>query len=201
MIKILVADDHTIFRQGLVSLLEDCHDIEIISQAANGNEALKSFSDNPDIAILDIDMPDMTGIELTQIAQQDYPNIKILLLTMHNDIELINNVVSNYKVSYMLKDDTFYELITAIRRINRGNIYYSASISKIIATDKNKPKLSDQEREVLVGLARGGTNKIIARAMDISPRTVETYRKRLMIKLDLHTVAELTNYAIKMKLV
>lgn len=207
-IKILLADDHIITRQGLRSLLETQSDIEVVAEAQDGRTAVRLTRQLlPDIVIMDVSMPDLNGIEATHQIISDFKNIKVIALSMHSDTLYVAEMLKNGASGYLLKDCAFDELIQAIRIVITGKTYLSPAISGVVVDDylhrlsksesSSADVLTDREREVLQLMAEGKSTKQIARHLYISTKTVETHRRQIMNKLNLHSVAELTKYAIK----
>lgn len=208
IIKVIVADDHKITRQGLRSLLEKKIDIEVIAEAENGREAVELAREfKPEVIIMDVSMPDLNGVEASKQIIQDNDNIKIIALSMHSDSLFVSEMLKSGASGYLLKDCAFEELEQAIRTVVEGKAYLSPSISGVVVDDylqrlsktehDNIEVLTDREREVLQLLAEGKSTKQIALKLHISAKTVETHRRQIMNKLDIHTVAELTKYAIR----
>jgi DNA-binding NarL/FixJ family response regulator len=208
-INVLLADDHTIVRQGLRSLLSVESDIEVVSEAENGRKAVQLAKQlKPDVVVMDIAMPQLNGLEATrQIIKEKIP-IKVLILSSYSDDELIQQLTEAGVSGYLIKQTAANDLITAIREVHKGNAFYSPSISKRLfdyyrqATLEGKPVKSHSERftsrelEVLQLVAEGKVNKQIAAELCISIKTVEKHRQQVMDKLDIHDVAGLTRYAI-----
>jgi DNA-binding NarL/FixJ family response regulator len=206
MIRIILADDHTIFLQGLAYLLEAEEDIEIIDQVTNGKDAWTRIQElHPDVAVLDISMGRLNGIEVCRLIEADpKEKCRSLLLTMHVSPLLAIEGLHAGASGYILKDNTFEELADAIRDIHAGKNFISAPIDEKMQELKKFGgtfTLSERERQVLASIAQGHTNKETARQLDISPKTVETYRNRIMDKLDVRSIAELSRYASKLGLV
>lgn len=204
MIRVIVADDHIIFRQGLLKLLQSAEGITVAGEAGDGKEALTMIlNESPDIAVLDISMPGLSGIEISKELKARGSATKVVYLTMHNDVLTAQKALTSGGVSgYILKDDAFEDLLYAIKSVSSGGKFISPSISdKILqpsplkAVEKNI--LTEREREILKLIASGLTNKKIADKLSISIKTVETHRARILQKLDFHTTAELVKYAIK----
>ena len=201
MIRLLLADDHAIFLQGLIQLLANWPEVEVVAEAADGREAWELILEyKPDVAIVDLKMPHMSGIEIaTQISAQGL-STRIVLLTMHDEPALALEAEQAGVGGYVLKDNTFEELSNAIKTVVSGQWYMSPSVSQKLQAfrlNSGGATLSPREREVLKWIASGLSNKAIARELDISPKTVETHRDRLMSKLNLHSVAELVRYAVQ----
>ena len=214
IIKILLADDHLLFRDGIKSLLNDIDNIEIIEEVANGKELLKKLeTSSPDIIIVDISMPLMSGIEATRIITEEYPAIKVLILSMHNDEEFILDSIKSGAKGYLPKDTGRDELLKAIYSISNGEEYYNKDISDtilkaIIKKTKsgskliNKiPTLTNREIEIIKLVAEGFLNKEIADKLCISIRTVDSHKNNIMQKLKLNSTVDLVKYAIRNNLI
>ena len=207
-IKLLLVDDHPIVLDGIKSHLCAQPDFEVVGDAANGQDALrKAKLTLPDVVLMDISMPHMNGLEAMANLRKQVPNAKVLILTMHDSKEYIAQVVRSGARGYLLKDSAPAELVGAIKAVHAGEVYFSPSVSRVLIeemADGNKrnadnpspPPLTDREREVLSLIAEGLLNKQIADRLGIGVRTIETHRERIMRKLDIHTVAGLTKYAI-----
>lgn len=194
--KILIVDDHAILRAGLKMLLEKEDDFEIIGEAENGKEAIKKNKLlKPDVVLMDITMPDMNGLEATKKLLHDNSFVKILVLTMHEEPEYFQEFIKIGAKGYVLKKAADTELINAIRTVSSGNIFVHSHMADLLK--EQEEKLSPREKEVLIFLAKGFVNKEIAEKLNISVKTVETYRARIMEKLNLSGRSELTDYAIK----
>lgn len=201
-IKIVLADDHAIIRQGLAPLFGAEQDMELLAQADNGREAFELIESlQPDVAILDISMPEMTGIEVTRRVVDAGLYTKAILLTMHEDPSAVLDALEAGASGYVLKDNSFEELVQAVRAVVAGGTFVTPSVReklrKLQSHGKTAASLSEREREVIKLIAKGRSSKEIGRIMDISPRTVDTYRRRLMDKLDVHTIAGLVRYAVR----
>jgi DNA-binding NarL/FixJ family response regulator len=204
MIRVIVADDHIIFRQGLLKLLQSAEGITIAGEAGDGKEALAMIvKESPDIAVLDISMPGLSGIEISKELKARGYATKVVYLTMHNDVLTAQKALTSGGVSgYILKDDAFEDLLYAIKSVSSGGKFISPSISdKILQSSPlkvvEKNILTEREREILKLIASSLTNRKIADKLSISVKTVETHRARILQKLDFHTTAELVKYAIK----
>ncbi|MFA6056021.1 MAG: response regulator transcription factor [Thermodesulfovibrionales bacterium] len=203
MIRVIVADDHIIFRQGLLKLLQFAEGITVVGETGEGKEALAMVvKESPDIAVLDISMPGLSGIEIAQELQVRGSGAKVICLTMHNDVLTAKKALTFGVSGYILKDDAFEDLLYAIKAVASGRKFISPSISDKILHSSHlkvveKNILTEREREILKLIASGLTNKKIADKLSISVKTVETHRSRILQKLDFHTTAELVKYAIK----
>ena len=207
-IRILLADDHKIVRDGLRALLEKQSGMEVIAEAEDGRTTVQMVQELlTDVVIMDIAMPDMNGIEATRQITTIAPNVKVVALSMHSDKRFVVEMLEAGAAGYMLKDCAFEELANAIRSVAANRTYLSPKIADIIIKDYTRlfPKtefsvfsiLTHREREVLQLLAEGKKTKEISSSLNVSVKTVETYRKQLMDKLDIHSIAELTKYAIR----
>jgi DNA-binding NarL/FixJ family response regulator len=203
MITVVIADDHVIFRQGLLKLLQSAENIEVIADTGSSDEALRVIVEkNPDIAILDISMPVLSGIDLLEEIQKKAIDTKIIFLTMHNDPLTAKKAIQLNASGYVLKDNAFEDLLYSVRAVASGGIFISPSISekvlKLKTIQENEDLiLTKREREILHLIASGLTNKKIADKLSISVKTVETHRSRILRKLDAHTTSDLVRYAIK----
>lgn len=206
-IKVLVADDHKVVREGLRTLIEKQPGMEVIAEAENGRMALKLIKKlSPDIAIMDIAMPDLNGIEATRQIVAEAPGTKVIALSMHSDRQFVTRMMSAGASGYLLKDCAFEEVARAIRSVMARQTYLSPEIVTIVVkaflrrsepSDSMLSVISPREREVLQLIAEGKTTKQIALRLHISAKTVDTHRRNIMDKLDIHSVAELTKYAIR----
>ena len=207
-IKILLADDHRIIREGLASLLERQQDMEVIQQASDGLQAASLSRDlNPDVVVMDLTMPGMNGIEATRLITNQVPGVKVLCLSVHGDTQFISAVLDAGASGYLLKDCAFEELVMAIHTVIGNQIYLSPEIAGTVVDDykARRPesgasafsKLTEREREIVQLLAEGQTTKEIAEGLCLSVKTVGTHREHLMAKLHLHSLAQLTKYAIR----
>ena len=206
-IKLLLVDDHPIVLDGIKTHLGEQKDLEVVGEAANGQEALrKAKLLLPDVVLMDITMPHMNGLEATAQLRKQLPQCKVLILTMHESREYIAQIMRLGARGYLLKDCSPAELVLAIKTVHQGEVYFSPSISRLLVqgiVDGRRPEniepppaLTDRECEVLSLIAEGLLNKQIADRLGIGVRTIETHRERIMRKLDIHTVAGLTKYAI-----
>lgn len=203
MISVVIADDHTMFRQLLAMLLRSSDDFSVVGEAADGSEALKIIEElNPDIAVLDVSMPGLTGLQvLGEVKKKGWPT-RVILLTMHTETQLAAAAIEEGVSGYLLKGNAFEDLIQALRCVYRGGTFISSIVTKELLSSRkseaaDRANLTAREREVLRCIASGMTARQIADALFISIKTVETHRSRLMEKLNLHTTAALVRYAIK----
>jgi DNA-binding NarL/FixJ family response regulator len=205
---VMIVDDHQIVRDGLKAILLNEQEIEVIAEAENGRNALQLAEKfKPEIVIMDIAMPDMNGIDATRRITAEHPGAKILILSMHHDTRLIIEVFNAGARGYLLKDCAAKELMSAIRTLQMGEAYLSPKISSLIVKNLIKWQneqipseiysLSSREREVLQLLAEGKNMKQIAFMLEVSIKTVEAFRKRIMGKLKMNSIAELTKFAIR----
>jgi two-component system response regulator NreC len=210
MIKVILADDHQIVRQGLRSLLSSEPDIEVVGEADNGRTVVKLVQElAPHVVIMDISMPDLNGIEATRQILGEVPGVKVIALSMHSDSLFVLNMFKAGASGYLLKDCALEELVKAVRTVMNRKIYLSPGISDIVikdfvigfspteSTSSAYSILTPREREVLQLMAEGKTTNQIAESLFVSVKTVEAHRKQMMNKLNIHSVAELTKYAIR----
>lgn len=213
-IKILIADDHPLVRESIRNILARHPDFEVVGEAENGEEALKKTEDLlPDVLLIDISMPKLSGIEAARIVRREFPSTRVLVLTGYDNEEYVYQIVKSGAGGYVLKDATKEELARAICAVMKGEKFFSPRVSKIIAEGyvrrieggDDTPgegsaadvPLTKREREILTLVAQGLTNQEIADQLFISPRTVDTHRTNIMQKLDIHDVANLVRYAIE----
>jgi len=206
--RVLLAEDHTMFRQGIKKILEEAEDLKVVGEVSDGLELLEFLKNHPaDILILDISMPGMRGIEAAYEAKKIRPNLKILILTMHKNTEYLYHSMNAGAEGYLIKEDSDTELLSAIRKVLRGERYVSRNLSLELTDDflqrdrgefrRPIDRLSIREREVLKLLAEGNSSKEIADLLFISSRTAEHHRANIKKKLDLRSTADLVKYAIK----
>ena len=206
--RILLADDHRIMREGLKSLLNDEPDMEVIAEAENGRRAVELVEElEPTVVVMDIGMPELNGIESTRRIVLDHPTTKVVALSMHSDRRFMAEILKAGASGYLLKDSAYEELAGAIRTVIANKMYLSPRIADVVVEDyvrnmpRNEPSafaaLTPREREVLQLLAEGKATKQAAMCLRVSVKTVETHRRQIMTKLDIHSVAELTKYAIR----
>jgi DNA-binding NarL/FixJ family response regulator len=206
--KILLADDHKMMREGLRMLLEKTGRVAIVGEAGDGISAVRLARDlKPDLVLMDIAMPDLNGIEATRRIKAEAPGVKVIALSMHADIRFVRHMFAAGAEGYVLKGSAFEEVAAAIRTVAAGRIYISPKINKLVIGDYlnlltkpspgGKPLLSDREREVLQLLAEGQSSRKIAGRLHLGVTTVDTHRKHIMDKLGFRSIAELTKYAIR----
>jgi len=211
-IRILLADDHTILRNGIRALLEQETDLEVVAEAEDGRSAVNlACQFKPDVAVIDIAMPLLNGLEATRQIKKLLPGVRVLVLSMHDNEEYIRQVLEAGAMGYILKDAAARELIAAIRSVYQGEAVLSPAITRLVIEDylrwggirpaEKDEILSPREREVLQLIAEGYTNKQIAGILTLSIKTVQAHRLNLMGKLNLHDRGELIKYAIQKKII
>ncbi|MBA4092987.1 MAG: DNA-binding response regulator [Candidatus Accumulibacter sp.] len=207
-IRIMLIDDHKILRDALKTVLEREHDIVLAGEASDGTEALKLVRENrPDVVVMDVGMPNMGGIETTRALLAEHPGLRVLALSTYSDRRIVLQMLDAGACGYVVKSAGRDELLRAIRAVAQGRTYLCPEISAVVidtvrggkkSIDKNGDiRLGRREREVLQLLAEGCTSPIIAGRLHIATSTVEVHRRNIMRKLDLHSVAELTKYAVR----
>lgn len=208
-IRILLADDHKIVRMGLRTLLKSQQGMEVIAEAQDGRGTLQKVKEYlPDIVVMDIGMPELNGIETTRIITSEFSHVKVIALSMHSDRRFVARMLEAGASGYLLKDCAFEELVHAIKAVYNNQPYLSPDITGIVIGDYLRQlssrtplapfnPLTPREREVLQPLTEGKTTKQIAALLHVSAKTIETHRSQIMEKLNLHSVAELTKYAIR----
>jgi DNA-binding NarL/FixJ family response regulator len=205
--RILLADDHAIIRQGLCALLEKQPDIEVVGAAEDGRKALELAQKlAPDIVIMDISMPNLNGIDATRKIISEMGDVKVIALSIHSSRRFVTKMLKAGASAYILKECLFDELIEAIRTVLSGGVYLSPKITGVVVDDYVKrmstdyqpeaPALTEREREVLQLMAEGKSTKQIALLLHVSAKTIESNRRNIMDKLGIHSVAELTKYAV-----
>lgn len=209
-IRILVADDHPVVRKGLTAGLARQTTVEIIGEAADGRETVrKARALKPDLILMDINMPHMSGLAVTELLSREMPGIKVLVLSAQGSTDCVVRIIQSGAHGYVLKDAPMEELVRAIETVHGGQAYFSADVARVALNQfvrgqseaANTPQLTNREREVLAQIADGLSNKEIASQLGVGVRTVETHRERIMRKLDIHNVAGLTKFAIAKGLV
>lgn len=207
--RLLLGDDHTLMRQGLRRILEEQPDWHIVAEADDGRAAVrKALALRPDVAVLDIGMPQLNGIDATRQIVRRAPEVRVLILSMHSDETYVARALNAGATGYILKDSAGKDLIRAVTAVAEGRSFFSPQVSRLMlddyvrraaaagATDRYDT-LSDREREILQLVAEGRSNREVAALLDISAATVETHRARVLQKLDVHNTAELVLYAVR----
>ena len=207
-IRILLADDHAVVRQGFKMILAAQTDMEIVGEAGNGREAVElAESLRPDVVVMDVAMPELNGIEATRRLAASTPRTRVLALSMHKDSVYVREILRAGARGYLLKDAIAGDLLSAVRAVAQGEGYISPGVSDAVLNDYRKhvtdpiDLLSSREREVLQMIAEGKTNKEIASVLNLSVYTVDAHRGRIMEKLNLHSVNELVRFAVRNGLV
>jgi DNA-binding NarL/FixJ family response regulator len=207
-IRVLLADDHSVMREGLVLLVNSEHDMRVVAQAADGREACeRARAVKPDVAVLDLSMPGMSGLQVAQALQRDCPEIKVLALSMHEDESHLRELVKAKAAGYVLKRSAGQELLQAIRKVAGGGVYFDHALATRAVCDvlaghvasgsRRNPSLTQKEETVLRLIAWGYTNKEVAAKLSLSPKTIEAYKFRFGRKLGLHGRAEIVRYALR----
>ncbi|GLO61052.1 DNA-binding response regulator [Vibrio sp. MACH09] len=203
-IKVIIVDDHQVVLEGFIARLESESEIDVVGTASNGLAAIDSVKQHqPDVVLMDISMPIMNGIEATELIKEEFPHVKVLMLTMHDNREYIMNVMQSGAVGYMLKEISAEKMVQAIKTVNLGSTYFCESTTQTLFTEQVTPSakkvnpLSRREESVLKLVSQGHSSKKIASLLNISYRTVETHRQNIKHKLDIHTTAELAKYALE----
>ena len=210
-IRILLVDDHALMREGIRRIIADRPNMEVVGEAADGHQAVDKATElQPDVILMDIAMPDMNGLEATEIIKKRFPNSHVLLLTVHDDREYLFRALEVGAAGYVLKEVETQELLWAIQAVHRGEIFLYPSVARWLVNDylqrgrgggqeeqERLEELTERQRVILQLLAEGHTNQKIAEKLVISPYTVQTHRQNIMRKLDLHSPADLIKYAIR----
>ncbi len=210
-IRVLLADDHTLVRSGFRALIQQLKGIEVVAEAADGREALRLVGKHrPDVVLMDIAMPELNGLDATARMRKQFPKVPVLLLSMHNSDEYVSTALAAGAAGYMVKDAGALELDIGIRAVARGESFLSPAVAKHVVSQRRPPssdrsaglrRLTLRHREILQLIAESNSTKEIARKLEVSVKTVETHRVKLMCRLDIHDVAGLVRYAIRMGLV
>lgn len=206
--KILIADDHALIRDGLRELIAKQDGMVLVGEAENGLRAVRLAAQlQPDVVLMDIEMPDMNGVEATRQIRKDSPGVRVIALSMHAARAFIQQVLRAGASGYVLKESAFKDVVTAVRTVSEGRYYISPRITDVVLLDyirhlDESPSppaspLSDREREVLQLLTEGSSSREIAGKLFVSIATIDSHRKHIMEKLRIHSVAELTKYAIR----
>jgi two-component system response regulator NreC len=203
-IRILLADDHAVVRQGFKMILAEQPDMEIVGEAGNGRDALAlAESLKPDIVVMDVAMPELNGIEATRRMGESVPHARVVALSMHKDSVYVREILRAGARGYLLKDSVAGDLVSAVRAVARGEGYISPQVSNAVLDDYRRhvtnpiDTLTSREREVLQMLAEGKTNKEIAVILNLSVYTVDAHRGRIMEKLNLHSINEMVRFAVR----
>ena len=208
-LRILVADDHTLFRQGLRRVLEEQPGWQVVAEASDGAEAVRRTSEcEPNIAILDIAMPRLNGVDAARQIARRLPAVRILIVSMYSDELYVTQALQAGAHGFILKDSADADLIRAVKDLARGKSFFSPEVTKVVLDDYVRhlaargitdrfEALSEREREVFQLIAEGRSNKDIATLLNLSPGTIETHRAHIMEKLDVHSVAEIVLYAVR----
>jgi two-component system response regulator NreC len=212
-LRVLLVDDHTVVRQGLRKILESDDEIEIVGEAGDGRAAVDMAQRmRPHVVVMDVALPELNGIEATRQITKRVDGAKVLVLTMHSDDVYVRQSLKAGARGYLLKDSEDLDLIKAVKAVGNGGSFFSPTVSKVLLAgylgdaqgkevEDNLSLLTDREREVLQLIAEGKTNKEVAHLLSVSINTVETHRKHVMEKLDLHNTAELVRFAVRKKIV
>ena len=209
-IRIVLVDDHEIVRDGLRALLEKQADFEVVGEAHNGREAVRLVRRlRPHVVVMDVSMPDLNGAEATRRILRESPSVRVTALSMHSDRRFVDAMLGAGARGYLLKDCAYQELVRAVRTVADGHVYLSPQIADLVVeqygcqpaavaeTAASASVLTPREREVLQLLSEGHGTKQIAARLHVSARTIDTHRQNIMSNLDLHSVAELTKYAVR----
>jgi len=206
-LRILLADDHTMVRQGLRKVLEERPEWQVVAEAGDGHEAVRLAElHKPDVAVLDVAMPLLNGIEATRRIAKRVPHTRILVLSMYSDEAYVTQMMKAGATGYLLKDSAGVDLLEAVQAVAQGKSYFSPAVARLMLDDYARQRgtdddryesLSDREREIFQLIAEGKANKEIAALLFISLSTVETHRARIMEKLDLHSAAEIVLHAVR----
>ena len=207
-LRILLADDHTVVRQGLRKVLEERPEWQVVAEAGDGREAVRLAEQHkPDVAVVDVAMPLLNGIEATRQITRRAPQTKVLVLSMYSDEAYVTQMLKAGATGYLLKDSADVDLLQAVQAVSQGKSFFSPAVARLMSDDYARQRgedavdryesLSEREREIFQLVAEGKTNKEMAALLFISPSTVETHRARIMEKLDLHSAAEIVLYAVR----
>jgi two-component system, NarL family, nitrate/nitrite response regulator NarL len=206
-IRLLLADDHPVVRKGIRSWLSGVENLEVLDEAVNGEEAVAKVKQHlPDLVLMDVDMPKLNGLEATKQIRKEFPNTRVLILSMHTNKAVVLQIIQSGAQGYVLKDAPPADLLRAIESVDNGEPFFSPDINQIVLnqylaetgaeTAPTAAQLTNRERQVLAMIAEGQSNKEMAGKLGVGVRTVETHRERMMAKLNIHSVAGLTKFAI-----
>ncbi|MEL7215806.1 MAG: response regulator transcription factor [Pseudomonadota bacterium] len=202
VVKVLIADDHPLVTEGVRAFLETFDTIEVIGTVSNGEDAIAAIdAQNPDVTLMDLNMPGMNGLAATEIVLERHPGARVLVLSMHDNPEYISTALGHGACGYLLKDVPTEELVEAIHKVHAGETYLCTSSERAVAqlemAEEGREPLTNREQMILLELARGKSNKEVANDLHISVRTVETHRKNIKRKLGIATTAGLTRYVME----
>ncbi len=213
-LRILVVDDHGLVRRGALAVLQAQHGWRVVGEAVNGREAIeKTIKLKPDIAVVDIGMPELDGVEVTRQIRKEVPSTKVLVLTMHESDQMVQRALDAGAQGYILKSDLTECLVKAVKSVSDGERFLTPKVSEIVLegflntkrqhqqSERAGTRPTPRETEIIQLLAEGKSNKEIATALGIAVRTVETHRSKIMLKLGLHSLAELIHYALRHKII
>ena len=210
-VRIVIADDHALFRAGMRMLLRACEDIQVVAEASDGHAALALAREHrPHVLLMDIGMPGLNGVEAAERVRRELPETRVIILSMHTSEEYVLRAVQAGAAGYLLKDIAPDELVRAVRQVSRGEMYLSSAVSRYVVEDYRRrlstpagplERLTGRQREILQLVAEGHTTKAIATRLSVSVKTVETHRAQLMERLDIHDVPGLVRFAIRHGLV
>jgi len=209
-IRVLLVDDHPVVRRGLAFCLAQQPNVQVVGEAGDGQEAVSKARElSPDLVLMDVDMPQMSGLTATEILRREQPGVKVLILSMHGEPDYVLRILQTGARGYVLKDASAEQLLKAIETVYAGEVYFSPELARVAINQyvrgggaiPTASQVSNREREVLIAIAEGLSNKEIAGRLGVGVRTVETHRERIMHKLDIHSVAGLTRFAIQKGLI
>ncbi|MBL4687399.1 MAG: response regulator transcription factor [Nannocystaceae bacterium] len=212
-IRVLLAEDHTIVREGLKALLDGCEDVVVVAEARNGQEAVEAAKEHrPDVVCMDLNMPVLNGMDATKAIRDALPDTHVLILSMYSTEEHVRPAIRAGAEGYLLKGQGLSDLVAAIKAVASGNAFFSPQVAKIVLDDSRRAaktgvndragtELTPRERQILKLVAEGGSSPEIARDLDLSVKTIEGHRGRIMSKLDTRNVAGLVRHAIRLGLV